>query len=184
MFEKDRSRNSIFNRKKTHLPNALVVVINRCIRLASLQPYWFLACTKHSYWASFTRSARRKFFSWWNSELLASPGIMMLVQSFPPAMFSPKPSFWNWKKKKYSNILERIRSAGKVFGKEKFCWLVRYDNVPTFKRIGLFLEEGGKVWCIYTQSAPLFWVTYYPVHEMGVLWFLIRNLSIFLIGYV
>ena len=85
-----------------YVPNAMLVM-NRCIRLASLQPYWFLACTKHSYCASGIRSARRKVFSWWNSELLASPGIMMLVQSFPPpAIFSPlpDPSFCRKRKKK------------------------------------------------------------------------------------
>ena len=75
------------------LPNALECVRNRCIRLASLHPYWFLAWTRHSYCASGTRSANRNFFSWWNSFVLASPGMMILVQSLPPAMFKPIPSF-------------------------------------------------------------------------------------------
>ena len=99
-----------------YIPNAMLVM-NRCIRLASLQPYWFLACTKHSYCASGIRSARRKVFSWWNSELLASPGIMMLVQSFPPpAIFSPlpDPSFCRKRKKK-----RRVR----------FYWFVKEKNL-------------------------------------------------------
>ena len=80
------------------LPNALECVRNRCIRLASLHPYWFLAWTRHSYCASGTRSAKRNFFSWWNSLVLASPGMMILVQSLPPAMFKPIPSFCKTKR--------------------------------------------------------------------------------------
>ena len=74
---------------------------------------WFLACTKHSYCASGIRSARRKVFSWWNSELLASPGIMMLVQSFPPpAIFSPlpDPSFCRKRKSFYWFVKKNLNS--------------------------------------------------------------------------
>ena len=111
-----------------YIPNAMLVM-NRCIRLASLQPYWFLACTKHSYCASGIRSARRKVFSWWNSELLASPGIMMLVQSFPPpAIFSPlpDPSFCRKRKKKRKLVFIDLW--------KKKTWISKYVSSSNYPR--------------------------------------------------